>query len=199
MDCVRQRLELRAASDAAVGPRTRPGHACPLALRSLLPVSRNGPRFTRETLRADLVAASPSRSWRFRNRLPTRSCPACRRSTGCTHRGSRDSRHPVRLVAAAFDGTCRDDFAADGGQRRCALPAGTEQFYAYVTLLALLSGIFQLGFGVARAGILLSLVSHPVLMGFINAAALIIAMSQLPALLGISTRESGHLLADTWM
>jgi len=78
------------------------------------------------------------------------------------------------------------------------LPAGTEQFYAYVTLLALLSGIFQLGFGVARAGILLSLVSHPVLMGFINAAALIIAMSQLPALLGISTRESGHLLADTW-
>ena len=78
------------------------------------------------------------------------------------------------------------------------LPAGTEQFYAYVTLLALLSGIFQLGFGVARAGILLSLVSHPVLMGFINAGALIIAMSQLPALLGISTRESGHLLADTW-
>jgi SulP family sulfate permease len=50
-----------------------------------------------------------------------------------------------------------------------------------VTLLALLSGIFQLGFGLARAGILLSLVSHPVLMGFINAAALIIAMSQLPA------------------
>ncbi len=41
----------------------------------------------------------------------------------------------------------------------------------------------------ARAGILLSLVSHPVLMGFINAAALIIAMSQLPGLLGISTRE----------
>jgi SulP family sulfate permease len=35
-------------------------------------------------------------------------------------------------------------------------------------------------------------------MGFINAAALIIAMSQLPGLLGISTRQSEHLLADTW-
>src|SRR5450759_4854534 len=32
------------------------------------------------------------------------------------------------------------------------VPQGTEQFYAYVTLLALLSGLFQLGFGLARAG-----------------------------------------------
>jgi sulfate permease, SulP family len=78
------------------------------------------------------------------------------------------------------------------------VPPGTEQFFAYVTLLALLSGLFQLGFGLARAGLLLSLVSHPVLMGFINAAALIIAMSQLPGLLGIPTRESGRLVADTW-
>jgi SulP family sulfate permease len=78
------------------------------------------------------------------------------------------------------------------------VPAGTEQFYAYVTLLALVSGLFQLGFGLARAGVLMSLVSHPVLMGFINAAALIIALSQLPALMGISVRQSKHLLLDTW-
>jgi len=78
------------------------------------------------------------------------------------------------------------------------VPQGTGQFYAYVTMLALLSGLFQLGFGLARAGVLLRLVSHPVLMGFINAAALIIALSQLPALMGISTRQSQHLLLDTW-
>ena len=78
------------------------------------------------------------------------------------------------------------------------VPPGTDQFYAYVTMLALLSGLFQLGFGLARAGMLLSLVSHPVLMGFINAAALIIAISQLPALMGISVRQSQHLLVDTW-
>ncbi|HEY2816316.1 MAG TPA: SulP family inorganic anion transporter [Casimicrobiaceae bacterium] len=77
-------------------------------------------------------------------------------------------------------------------------PAGLDQFYAYVTLLALLSGLFQLGFGLARAGMLISLVSHPVLMGFINAAALVIALSQLPALLGIPLRQSEHLLIDTW-
>ena len=75
------------------------------------------------------------------------------------------------------------------------VPAGTPQFYAYVTMLALLSGLFQLGFGLARAGVLLTLVSQPVLMGFINAAALIIALSQLPALMGISVRQSQHLLA----
>ena len=78
------------------------------------------------------------------------------------------------------------------------IPATSANFPAYVTLLALLSGLFQLGFGFARAGVLLSLVSHPVLIGFVNAAALIIAMSQLPALLGISVRQSAHLLLDTW-
>jgi sulfate permease, SulP family len=78
------------------------------------------------------------------------------------------------------------------------VPQGTAQFYAYVTLLALMSGLFQLGFGLARAGVLLSLVSHPVLMGFINAAALIIALSQLPTLTGIAAPQTEHLLQDTW-
>lgn len=75
---------------------------------------------------------------------------------------------------------------------------GSEQFYAYAILLALLSGLFQIGFGLARMGVLLNFLSHPVLMGFINAAALIIAISQFPALLGISAKQSEHLLVDTW-
>lgn len=75
---------------------------------------------------------------------------------------------------------------------------GTEQFYGYVTLLALLSGLFQVGFGLARMGMLLNLLSHPVLMGFINAAALIIALSQFPALVGLSSRQTEHFLLDTW-
>jgi SulP family sulfate permease len=78
------------------------------------------------------------------------------------------------------------------------VPRGTEQFYAYVTALALMSGLFQLGFGLARAGMLLSLVSHPVLMGFVNAAALMIALSQLPALMGIAASQTDHLLLDIW-
>jgi SulP family sulfate permease len=76
--------------------------------------------------------------------------------------------------------------------------AGSEQFYAYVVLLALLSGMIQIGFGLARMGALLNFLSHPVLMGFINAAALIIGISQIPAFLGISVKHSEHLLVDTW-
>jgi SulP family sulfate permease len=76
--------------------------------------------------------------------------------------------------------------------------AGSEQFYAYAVLLALLSGMIQIGFGLARMGVLLNFLSHPVLMGFINAAALIIGISQIPAFLGISVKQSPHLLVDTW-
>lgn len=77
-------------------------------------------------------------------------------------------------------------------------PPGTTEFVSYVTLLALLSGLFQVGFGLARAGVLLNLLSHPVLMGFINAAALIIAMSQLPALTGIAVPQTDQFLVDVW-
>ena len=75
---------------------------------------------------------------------------------------------------------------------------GSELFYSYVILLALLSGIFQIGFGVLRIGVLLNFLSHPVLMGFINAAAIIIGLSQLPTLLGIPAQQSEHFLLDTW-
>jgi SulP family sulfate permease len=73
---------------------------------------------------------------------------------------------------------------------------GTEVFYAYVIMLALLSGLFQIMFGLFRMGAMLNFLSHPVLMGFINAAAIIIGLSQLPTLLGISARQSEHFLLD---
>jgi SulP family sulfate permease len=75
---------------------------------------------------------------------------------------------------------------------------GSEIFYSYVILLALLSGVFQIAFGALRVGVLLNFLSHPVLMGFINAAALIIGLSQLPTLLGIPSRQSEHFLLDIW-
>lgn len=75
---------------------------------------------------------------------------------------------------------------------------GTDLFYSYVILLALLSGVFQMAFGMLRMGVLLNFLSHPVLMGFINAAALIISLSQLPTLLGISAKQSDHFLIDIW-
>jgi len=75
-------------------------------------------------------------------------------------------------------------------------PYGSEQFYAYVTLMALWSGLFQMILGFARMGVLLNFLSYPVLRGFINAAAIIIGLSQLPAMLGLKLKNSTHFLSD---
>ncbi len=73
---------------------------------------------------------------------------------------------------------------------------GTDQFYAYVILMALLSGIFQIALGIARMGVLINFLSYPVLRGFINAAAIIIALAQLPAMLGLKLEHSRHFMID---
>lgn len=73
---------------------------------------------------------------------------------------------------------------------------GTDQFYTYVILMALLSGLIQISLGLARMGVLINFLSYPVLRGFINAAAIIIGLSQLPAMLGLSLKNSKHFLSD---
>ena len=73
---------------------------------------------------------------------------------------------------------------------------GTEQFYTAVVLMAFLSGTVQIALGLARMGVLLNFLSNPVLMGFINAAAIIIGLSQLAPLVGLSLRNSKHFLLD---
>ena len=80
---------------------------------------------------------------------------------------------------------------------------GSPEFVAFVLLVALLSGLFQIGLGLARAGLLLNLLSHPVLVGFINAAAIVIVLTQLPLLTGIAVASDqstlaglGHVLRD---
>ena len=76
---------------------------------------------------------------------------------------------------------------------------GSPHYVQLAIALALLSGAFQLAFGLMRLGVLMNLLSHPVLMGFINAAAILISLSQLPALLGIpAPSPSGHVLVDAW-
>ena len=60
--------------------------------------------------------------------------------------------------------------------------------------LALMSGAIQLGLGAAQAAWVLNLVSSPILAGFSQAAAILIILSQLPALLGL--HGSVHTLLD---
>jgi MFS superfamily sulfate permease-like transporter len=70
--------------------------------------------------------------------------------------------------------------------------AGSEAFIAYAILLALLIGVFQLLLGVFRLGLVVNFLSHPVVNGFTNAAALIIATSQLSKLFGVTVDGAEH-------
>ncbi len=70
--------------------------------------------------------------------------------------------------------------------------AGSEAFIAYAILLALLVGLFQFLLGVLRLGMVVNFLSHPVVNGFTNAGALIIATSQLSKLFGVDVDKAEH-------
>lgn len=75
---------------------------------------------------------------------------------------------------------------------------GSEQFIALAILLALMVGVIQLTLGVFKLGVVVSFLSHPVIVGFTNAAAIIIGLSQINKLFGISMGRSEHFLQDVW-
>ena len=70
--------------------------------------------------------------------------------------------------------------------------AGSEAFIAYAVLLALTVGVFQLLLGVFRLGLIVNFLSHPVVNGFTNAAAIIIASSQLSKMFGVHVDNASH-------
>ncbi|MCF8049782.1 MAG: SulP family inorganic anion transporter [Desulfobacterales bacterium] len=70
--------------------------------------------------------------------------------------------------------------------------AGSEGYIAYAVVLALTVGVFQFGLGLLRLGLVVNFLSHPVVNGFTNAAALIIASSQLSKLFGVYVDKAEH-------
>ena len=69
---------------------------------------------------------------------------------------------------------------------------GSEAFVGYAVLLAFMVGLFQLMLGMFRLGVLLNFMSNPVVLGFVNAAAIIIATSQLGKIFGVSADKGEH-------
>jgi SulP family sulfate permease len=65
-----------------------------------------------------------------------------------------------------------------------AVPA-SEDYVTLILLLTLLAGIFQWLLGLLRFGALVNFVSHSVVLGFTLGAAVVIAIGQLPNLLGL--------------
>jgi MFS superfamily sulfate permease-like transporter len=69
---------------------------------------------------------------------------------------------------------------------------GSDGFIAYAILLALIVGAFQFLLGILRLGLVVNFLSHPVVNGFTNGAAIIIATSQLSKMFGVYVDEAGH-------
>jgi SulP family sulfate permease len=70
--------------------------------------------------------------------------------------------------------------------------ANPELYIAYAIMLALMVGVFQMALGLLRMGVLVNFLSHPVVVGFTNAAAIIIGTSQLGKLFGVSVEKAAH-------
>src|SRR5262245_3231854 len=77
-------------------------------------------------------------------------------------------------------------------------PAGSAAFVALAILLALLAGCVRVLLGAFRLGVIVNFLSHPVMVGFTNAAAIIIAISQLHKLVGVPGGRSERFIRDIW-
>ncbi len=70
------------------------------------------------------------------------------------------------------------------------------QYIALATFLAFIVGAFQFSLGVFKLGIIVNFLSHPVIVGFTNAAAMVIGLSQLSKIFGVDMpgAPSDHFL-----
>ncbi|MEW6118825.1 MAG: SulP family inorganic anion transporter [Pseudomonadota bacterium] len=77
--------------------------------------------------------------------------------------------------------------------------AGSEAFITLSIMLALMVGVLRLALGLFRLGLVVNFLSHPVIIGFTNAAALIIGLSQLNKLVNVPMPRSEWFLSDLWV
>ena len=76
--------------------------------------------------------------------------------------------------------------------------AGSEKFIEISIMLALMVGVLRLLLGLLKLGAIVNLLSSPVVVGFTNAAALIIGMSLLAEVLRVPFPRSDVFVADLW-
>ncbi len=70
---------------------------------------------------------------------------------------------------------------------------GTDNYITTVLLLTIMVGVLQFLVGIFRLGFIVNFLSRPVLTGFVSAAAIIIAFSQLKDLLGLDVARSNQI------
>lgn len=76
--------------------------------------------------------------------------------------------------------------------------SGGEGYFVYAVILAFMVGMVQLILGVVRLGMMVDFLSHPVVTGFTNAAAIIIATSQLSKIFGVDVDRAEYHYQVVW-
>ncbi len=154
-------------------------------MRRFLPFLIWAPKYTRSSLTADLMAASvvtimlipQGMAYAMLAGLPPQAglygaiLPLLLYAAFGTSRALAVG--PVAVVALMT--------AAAAGS---VAQAGSAEFQLAALWIALISGVLMLAMGVFRLGFVASFLSHPVISGFITAAGILIAASQLRHLLG---------------
>ncbi|WP_353400337.1 sulfate permease [Hydrogenophaga sp. 5NK40-0174] len=155
-------------------------------LKDWLPIVQWGSRYDRSTLVADLTAAAivtlllipqslalallagmPAQTGLYASMLPI----VVYALLGSSHQLATGPTALRSIMSASAVGAVVASTGAD--------------FLATSALLALMCGVIMLAMGLLRLGFVASFLSHPVLTGFISAAGLLIAASQLKYFLGI--------------
>lgn len=75
-------------------------------------------------------------------------------------------------------------------------PCPSPEFTTLAIILGGLTGLILLAVGVFKLTVVINFISHPAITGFTNAAAIIIALTQLGKLLGITQPRTGFYLHD---
>jgi SulP family sulfate permease len=80
------------------------------------------------------------------------------------------------------------------------IPEGADMvtYSAYASLLALMVGFFRFAMGALKLGFVINFLSHPVVVGFTNAAAIIIGTSQLDKIFGVSKGFGEYSYEQVW-
>jgi len=71
---------------------------------------------------------------------------------------------------------------------------GSPLYLELAFALTLVVGLIQTGLGIVRLGAFLNFISHSVLLGFTAGAAVLIALEQMPALLGLQVSKKGPMV-----
>jgi MFS superfamily sulfate permease-like transporter len=75
---------------------------------------------------------------------------------------------------------------------------GSPKFIELSVMLALMVGALRLALGLLRLGVVVNFLSGPVILGFTNAAALIIGLSLLSQIIGVPFPRTDSYLSDLW-